>query len=271
MTITALATAPSRATTSLTLSFGVINIPVSVYTGTEETRVARKEFLFGSEATIEVGRSPIRKDNGEVIHQSDVVRMAQAENGAWVALSDEEIAQCTMPRGVAEFVSFVPNRQVGKYLVEDVKQIRPKREKGKPNYAAERAFGLLLTAMKEAKVVALVKLAMRGPARFGLLDSEGNLFLVYTADAVRKPIEFAHSAYSEAELNLAKMLIETVGIGAPTITDDTAPAVQAFVNAKAVGVEAPAPVVHDVDPSANLLDSLMASIEAAKAGKGEVA
>jgi non-homologous end joining protein Ku len=270
MTITALAAAPTRATTSLTLSFGMINIPVSVYTGTEETRVARKEFFF-RDTSVEVGRAPIRKDTGEVIHPSDVLRMAQAESGAWVVLSDEEIAAATMPRGMAEFVSFVPVRKRDQYLTEGVKQVRPKREKGKPNYAAERAFGLLLTTMKSLKVLALVKLAMRGPARYGLLDSEGNLFLVYTADAVRQPVEFAHSAYSEAELNMAKMLIETVGIGAPTITDDTAPAVQAFVNDKAVGVETPEAVVNDIDPSADLLASLAASIEAAKAGKGAVA
>jgi DNA end-binding protein Ku len=273
MSITALATEPNRATTSLTLSFGMINIPVSIYTGTEETRVARKEFYTHRQVgeLVEVGRSPIRKDTGEVIHSTDVVRMAQATNGAWVPLSDEEIAAATMPRGMAEFVSFVPNRKVGSYLVEGVKQVRPKREKGKPNYAAERAFGLLLTTMKSIKVTALIKLAMRGPARYGLLDSDGNLFLIYTADAVRKPIEFAHSVYSEAELNMAKMLIETVGIDAPVVTDETAPAVQAFVNAKAVGVEAPAAVVNDIDPSADLLASLAASIEAAKAGKGQVA
>lgn len=270
MTITALATAPNRATTSLTLSFGMINIPVSIYTGTEPTRVSRKEFFNGN-TEVEVGRSPIRKDTGEVIHQSDVTRMAQAESGAWVALSDEEIAACTLPRGVAEFVSFVPNKSVGKYLVEDVKQMRPKQEKGKPNLAAVKAFGLLLSVMKANKLTALVKLAMRGPARYGLLDSAGNLFLVYTADAVRLPIPTPEVAYSEAEMNMAKMLVETIGIDAPTITDDTAPAVQSYVNGKAEGITVEAPVVNDIDPSADLLASLAASIEAAKAGKGKVA
>ena len=34
--------------------------------------------------------------------------------------------------------------------------------------------------------MALVKVAMRGPARYALLDAKGNLFLIYTADAVRQ-------------------------------------------------------------------------------------
>ena len=134
MTPQALAPAPSRATTSITLSFGLVNIPLSVYTGTESTRVARKEF-FNGDATIEVGRAAIRKDTGEVIEPTDVVRMALAENGAWVPLTDDEIAACTSPRGLAEIVSFVKIKDAGKYLVEDVKQVRPKREKGKANPA----------------------------------------------------------------------------------------------------------------------------------------
>jgi len=268
--ITALAPAPVRSTTSITLSFGLLNIPLSVYTGTEETRVSRKEFVR-NEPTVEVGRSPIRKDTGEVIDQYDVVRMAQADSGAWVELSDDEIAACTSPRGLAEVVAFVPNKEVGKYLTEGVKQVRPKREKGKANPAAEKAFALLLTTMRKSKLHALVKVAMRGPARYALLDAEGSLFLVYTADAVRESVGPAGDyKFSDSELNMARMLIETVGIDAPTLTDDTAPAVQKFVNGKAKGVTPPLPFEQPTVGD-DLMAQLQASIDAAKAGKGKVA
>ena len=45
--IPALAPQPTRASNSFTLGWGLLPIPLSVFTGTEETRVARKEFLDG--------------------------------------------------------------------------------------------------------------------------------------------------------------------------------------------------------------------------------
>ena len=265
MTPTALAGAPTRATTTITLSFGpMVTMPLSVFTGTEETRVARSEF-FNGDSSIPLGRAVIRKDTGEVVHQSDVTRMALADNGVWVTVSDDEQAACTSPRGLAEILCFVKAKDFGKYLVEGVKQVRPKREKGKINGAVEKAFVLLTTVMRERKLLALVKVAMRGPARFALLDAEGNLFLIYTADAVRQPTTApAVVPIFDAERNVANMLIDAIGIDAPTLVDDTAPVVQAYVNSKAEGVEAPAPVTHTIDPSADLMEQLLASLAAKK-------
>ena len=85
----------------------MVNIPLSVYTATEATRVARKEFLHGHRGR---GRpQPDPQGHGRDVSNADVIRMAQADNGAWVILTDDEIAACTSPRGLAEVVSFVPN------------------------------------------------------------------------------------------------------------------------------------------------------------------
>jgi non-homologous end joining protein Ku len=248
----------------------MVTIPLSVYTGTEATRVVRKEYLVEGTDLIPVGRSAIRQDTGDVIASDMVVRMAQADSGAWVALSDDEIAACTSDRGLAEVVSFVKNTKVGGYLVEDYKIVTPKREKGKINPAVDRAFSLLCMAMKDAKVHALIKVAMRGPARYALLDCEGNLYLIHSADQVRGnlggPTEYA---FTDQERSLAQDLIEAVGVDVPVLTDTTAPAVKEYVNAKADGVTpqvaaAPAPTGIDI------MSQLQASIAAAKGGKGKV-
>jgi non-homologous end joining protein Ku len=251
-------------------------IPCSVMTGTEATRVSRKEFILGDKGQlVEVGRSPIRKDDGTVVEQGDVGRYAQAFNGEWVLLTDDEIAECTSPRGIAQIVSFVPVKNVGQYLSEGQAQVRPKREKGKVNVAADRAFALLTAAMKANKVVALVKVAMRGPARYALLDERGTFTLIYTADAIRQPAEGpAEYKFDKAELALAASLIEAVGVDTPVLTDDTAPVVQEFVNAKSSGK--PAPIMPEpVATGPDLMAALQASITEAKAakakGKGKVA
>jgi non-homologous end joining protein Ku len=267
---TATAPAPSRQTTSFTLSWGVVNIPMSVYTGTEATRVTRKEFITTEAgALVEVGRSPIRKDTGEVIDTAEVGRYAQAVNGEWVLLTDEEIATCTSPKGVAEIVTFVPTDEVAQYLSEGQVQVRPKTSKGKVDPSADRAFALLCLAMDSSEVVALVKVALRGPARYGLLDSTGTFTLIYTADAIRQPVSEPHGTYefSTQELTLASTLIDAVGVDTPVLSDDTAPVVQEFVNAKSTGVVAPV-IAPAVASGQDLRSQLQASVAATKAAKG---
>lgn len=267
MTVTATAPAPSRATTSITIAWGLISLPVSVFTGTEETRVARKEFIKIGDALVPVGRAAIRKDTGEVIDNADVVRMAQASSGEFVVLTDDEIASCTSPRGQAEIVSFVPIKNVAaNYLAENQAQVRPQTVKGKSNPATDKAFTLLLQAMSKRKVVALIKVAMRGPARFALLDSTGTLTMIRTADQVREARPMPDSNIAKAELDMALMLIDSVGVDTPVLTDDTAPVVAKFVESKATGK---APVVVQAQPEVGgtIMDQLMASITATKGSK----
>ena len=262
---TTLAPAPARGTNTITLTVGLLPITLSTFTGTEETRVKRSEFFKG-DPNISVGRSPVRKDTGEVISNDDVVRMALADNDVWVPLSDDEIADCTAPKGTADVEAFVPVKDMASYLAEGVLQVRPKREKGKANPATEKAFAVLLAGMRARKVCALVKVAMRGPARYALLTADGDLILVRTADQVRDRIPMTEVAYTKAEVTMVTNLIEAIGVDAPVITDDTAPVVQTYINAKAAGV-APAakaaapPVIVDV------MGVLEASIVAAKAAK----
>lgn len=245
-----------------------MSIPVSVFTGTEATRVARSEFIETEAGDVPVGRSPIRKDTGEVIDTALVVRKAQASNGAWVTTTDDDIADATsLVRGQGTIECFIKATNVGRYLAEGQAQIRPKVEKGKANPAAEKAFALLLKAMKSRKVVALVKVALRGPARYALLSHDGVLTLVLTADAVREHRPMSAVSLSDAEVAMAEALIDAVGIDTPVLLDTNAPLVQAFVDAKSAGLPVPeakaAPVMVDV------MAALEASIAAAK--KDEVA
>jgi Ku protein len=269
MSTKALAPAPQRASNSFTITFGVLNIPVSAYTGTEETRVSRREFLLdGDKPTdVAIGRSPVRKDTGEVVDSDQVVRMAEASTGAFVVLTDDEIADCTAPKGIGDIVTFVPVKDTNQYLATDVVQVRPKSTKGKADAAAEKAYALLLTTMKATKTVALIKVALRGPARYGLLDASGNLTFVRTADQVREARDLNTGfKFSDAELTLAKQLVEAVGIDTPVLTDDTAPAVKAYVEAKAKGVPAPVKAEAPAIPL-DIMAALSASIDAKKASK----
>lgn len=263
------ASPPQRATGTFTLACGLLAIDLAVYSGTEETRVARHEYVDG-DPTRPVGRAQIDKTTGELIETSRIVKMCTATSGAVVAVSDEQLLAGTLPSGECEVVTFVPVEDAWQYVTEGVYQLRPKaRGTGKDkraNVAAEKAFAVVLAGMAERQVWALVRYSLRGPARYGLLTYEGDLYPCCTTDQVRERRDLPAPEVTAAEVAMVQTLIEAIGISTPIIVDETARQVQEMVDGLAAGIEplapmAEAPVVVD------LMASLMASVDAAKASK----
>lgn len=268
-TITRTAPAPKRATTSVTLSAGLITIPLSVYTSTESTSVTRREFVDGN-PDIPVGRVSVRRDTDEVVDRAAVTRMAQADDGSWVVLDDDEIAECVGPSGGCEVVSFVPVKDAGRYLTDGLYQVRPKVDRKRPDTAATAAFALLLAGMKARKVHALVRVALRGAPRYALLTIDGDLLMIATADSIREPLDMPDVKPSKADVQKVALLIDAIGIDTPVVVDDFTPKVQEYVNEKASSggkVAKGAPAAKPTGPTHDLAEMFEASIAAAKAKK----
>jgi non-homologous end joining protein Ku len=259
-----LAPQPNRSTNSITLSWGMINIPCSVYTGTESVSVARREFVKDTDHA--VGRVSIDKVDGTVVDRADVVKMAEATSGAMVLLDDDEIAAVTTDRGLATIEGFVPVTKLGEYLTDGLLQVRPKRVKGKVDPGGNRSLALLFAAMKREKVAALINVALRGPARYALLTSDGFMRFVVTADCIRQPIDMPDGVCTMDEVAMACSFIKAMGKGTPTLIDNTARTIQAYVDSKAEG----RPVVVSETPAESgpdMIQALMASIAEQKAAK----
>ena len=259
-----LATPPSRSTGTITLSFGIIAIPLAVFTGQSESGFSRKEFY--KDTDVEVGRVMVRKDTGETIEWGDVERRVMASNGVRVVVDDAEVQTATMPRGQAEIVARLPVKAIGDYLVSEVRQVRNKAVKGKFNPAEVRAFALLRSVLKSEKSALLIRASLRGPAKHYILTADGDLFTVVPTDTIREALPQAVVALTPDEKKLAKVLLETIPTEVPVITDDTAAQVQAYADAKAKG-KAPKPVVSTAGSPEDLAAALVASVAAAKAAK----
>lgn len=265
----ATAKAPSRSNRSITLSWGMISIPLSVYSGSEgSASVARKMF---TEDGHEVGRMDYDKVTGEKVVGA-IVKKAQATSGEFVELTDEEIEAATEgpAKGLAQIEAFIPLSEIGTtYVIDGVNQIRVSRKAvGKTKVedpAAAKAFTLLRSAMKAEGVAALVKVAAsRGPVRYAAVTPDGRLLTLLFADQVREDLPLVDAEVSEAEMVMGRQLISAVGISTPVLTDENTARVQAFVDSKATGVVA-APVVAPVaTATVDLMAALQASIDASK-------
>ena len=264
MSITRIAPAPTRATSSVVLSAGLMNIPLSIFTSVESTSVSRREFYRG-DADIPVGRVAVRRDTGAVIEPGDVTRMAESSTGKWVVLDDAEVVDCVGLTGGCEVVTFVPIADADKYLTESLYQVRPKNDK-KFKAASDAAFSLLLAGMRARKVHALVRFAMRGVPRHALLTAEGDLLVIATSDAVRSALPMPDVKHAKAEVDMVVTLIDAIGVGSPVVVDTVAAKVQKYVDDKAgKGAPVTAPATAQKPTIVDLTAVLSASIDAAKA------
>jgi non-homologous end joining protein Ku len=261
------ADAPARSTSTITLSWGLINMQLSVYTGAESSAVTRKEFV-GGDSSRPAGRATIDKSTGEIVDSSLVTRMAEASNGAWVEVSDDEISQVVGVRNVAEILAFVPRTEAfERYVPDGLHQLRPKKNKGAVDPASATAFALFLHALEERKVVALVRLATRGPARYGLVLATGDFLYVHATDEVRKSVPLALPAVDPRMVPQALNLIDAIGIAVPSLPDETAKGVRDLIEAKAAGKPAVVKPIPVSTEEGNIMDTLLASIDAAKVTK----
>lgn len=265
----ATAKAPNRATASITLSWGLMSVPVSLYTSTEQIRVARKEFHNG-DPDKPIGRAPVLRGTETVVPTSEVTRMATATSGAVVPLGDDEVADVLGHRnGSADIEAFIPADQTSAYLADgDVYQVRAKSVKGVVDAAGDKALALLLAALSARNVVAYVKFVMRGSLRHGLLRADGMMVTVRPANAVREARDLPTTDVSDAELDMALTLLDAVGTSVPELIDDSPVKVQELIDAKAEGVDAPTPIKPG-PMNADIMEALTASVEAAKAARNK--
>ena len=259
---------PARATTSITLTAGAMSIPLSIYTAVEDRSVSRSERLNGDPA-IEVGRTYVRKDTGEVVSVDDVTRMAQSTDGKWVVVTDAELAEVYGDTGEASIMSFVPVAEAGRYVTDGIMQVRARKDKRPATQAAnEHAFSLLLTGMRARNVHALIRVVLRGGPRFGLLTADGDVLTIIPAEAVRAARLLPVIEHDPKEVDMMGQFIDVIGVASELVNDDTPTRVQSFIDSKAAecGVEAgDTPVAGSrTAPTVDVMAALEASIDKAK-------
>ncbi len=259
------AEAPQRSTGTITLSWGLMNMSLSLYSATEKTDISRKEFVEG-DTNRPAGRAIIDKSTGSIVDFGDVKRLVQATNGAWVDVTDDEMASAIGVKNVAEVLTFVPAPEAAEaYVVESYNQVRPKATKGVMEPASAQAFALFTTVLEKRNLVALVRLSTRGPARYALVTATGDLFFINSSDEVRKPRSMDLPEVNLDHLRVANQLVDAIGITLPVLPNETAAKIQAIADAKATGMVVEAPQASNAHTGMDLVDQLLLSIDIKKA------
>lgn len=250
------------------ISFGLVMIPVKLYSATEQ-----KDVQFHQVHRKDAGRIKYKRVctlDGEEVPYSDIAKGYELPGGEIVVLTDEDFADLplTTSRRI-DVVQFVPLEQVDPIFFNKSYYLEPDGQGAKP-------YALLRDALEESGKVALVKVALRQREALATLRARDGVFVLETMlwpDEIRVPdFPFLEEEVQvrPQELTMAASLIETMAgdFNPDEYKDAYREALQAVIEAKVEGREiAPPPEVAEEAPATDLLAALRASVEAAKKGR----
>lgn len=255
--------APSSKTNKLVVSFGLVSIPTRVSNAVADAKTHRSNFTAAGNP---VGILKIDKVTGHLA--GDLIAKAKATDGEWVELTDEEWAACTsiegVRKGTAEVQHLIPLDAIGTvYLVEGVSFIRP-------DEGGEKPLALFFDALGQLGKAALVKHASRGQAKWSAITPDGHILRLRFAEEVRQAPAMPEPSHSDAELNMALALLESLPDEPPVLRDDGRTRTLAFLDAKQAGKTPDLTVPVQDAPVIDLMAALAASVDAANAKPAKV-
>lgn len=258
------APAPGKATSSITLQFGLVSVPVKVYTATEDPKtVERHQYTPAGNA---VGYLTVDKTTGAPIATADIVKMATVD-GVLVDLSDEEIAtvtgSLTVDKSAVAVETLVPAAEIGRrYLPVKSYQVRPDPKVP----SAGKAYRLLVALLAERDQAALVRFAVRGNLpRFAAITADGRLQFLHFDGEIREELPVGGADPSERELEMGRVLLDSIPVGTPDLTDTAAALIGDYLTTKIAGGEYEPPATVEAAPVMDLMAALEASVATAKA------
>jgi DNA end-binding protein Ku len=250
------------------VSFGLVMIPVKLYTATEQ-----KDIAFRQVHREDGGRIRFRRfcslDDTEVPYE-DIAKGYELPDGEMVVLTEDDMAELPLPTTKnIEVVQFCPADQLDPILFNKSYYVEPEA-------AGTRAYSLLRDALEESGKIAIAQVALRQRESLAILRVRDGVLVLETLlwpDEIRTP-DFGflddNVEVRPQELRMAESLIEsmTVDFDPDEYHDSYREAVQELVAAKTEGREVFQPEVaaSDTGGGSSLADALRASLAATKAG-----
>lgn len=189
------------------IAFGLVNVPIRVYSATESHDITLHMVHSADGGRIRYQRRC--EACGRIVDNEDIDR-AHIADGRTVILTEDELAELPADRDrEMDVIEFVPNEQVDVLRLDKSYFLEPEQK-------AVKAYTLLRQALEATDRVAIVQFAMRKKTRMGALRVHGNALVVQTLlwdDEVREPkfdVLDTTTDVSKRELEMAKNLVESL-------------------------------------------------------------
>jgi DNA end-binding protein Ku len=254
-----------RSLWSGSISFGLVNVPVRLYSAVQEHKL-RFHFVHEKDSS-PIGYQKICKQEDKPVPDDEIVKAFEYTKGEYVFM-DEQDFEAAKVEGykTIEIVDFVPYEDIDPIFFAHTYYVGPDR-------GAEKVYSLLVKAMENSELTGVAKFVMRDKQHLGALrirDGVITLEQLHFADEIRPidEIKASRTRVSQEELKMAERLIEsfTTKWKPEKYKDTYRDALCAIIKAKrkGEGVHA-APEVEEEAPT-DLMTALRESIERSRGG-----
>lgn len=245
------------------ISFGLVNIPVKMYTATEDKEIHFRYLHSKCQAPISYERRC--SACGQEIPQEEIVWGYEYEKNRYVILREEDFQRIPGEGSrTIDILDFVDLREIDPVYFDKSYFLEP-------NAGAEKAYALLKRAMSETGKIAIAKVMIRTKSALACLRLYGNVVMMetmYYPDEIRSPAGLSgvttEPALHENEVKMAVSLIGnlTDPFEPSKYTDTYRAQLMEVIQAKVAGAEVISPVPETRGKVVDLMEALRASLAA---------
>ncbi len=262
-----------RATWSGAISFGLVNIPIKLYTATSRQTVRFNQIDVRSGSRIRQKR--VSEADGSEVQPEDIAKGYELASGRYVIVSEDELAALDPEASrTIDLLEFVDQASIDPIHYDSSYYLAPDQATVKP-------YALLLRAMTDSGKVGIARFVMRGKEYLCAIRPQGDKLVLNTmlyADEIRAADDIPElDGVDEVELStkevaMASQLIDSLDadFDASEFHDTYREKVLDLIERKASGdesvVEAPSPV--EAETVIDLMAALEASVAEAKRSRG---
>ncbi len=190
------------------IAFGLVNVPVKVYTATEDHDIRFHQVHAKDGGRIKYDR--VCTVCGQSVQYADIDKAYESPEGDKVILTDEDFSKLPVAeKHEIPVLQFVPSEQIDPILFDKSYYLEPDSN-------TPKAYVLLATTLEEVDRVALVHFTLRQKTRLAALRVRGGILVLQTLlwpDEVRA-VDFESldgaAAPRKQEISMAETLVESM-------------------------------------------------------------
>ena len=258
------------------VAFGLVNVPVKVYSATEDNDIKFHQVHAKDNGRIRYKR--VCEVCGEVVEYKDIARSYDSDDGQTIIITDEDIATLPEERSrEIEVVEFIPAEQLDPLMYDKSYFLEPDSKSSK-------SYILLAKTLADTDRLAIVHFSLRNKTRLAALRvkdfGKRDVMIIHTLlwpDEIRDPdfpVLDKEVDIKPAELKMAGQVVESMtdDFQPEKFTDTYRAEMLELIQAKIEGGEAftvEEPEAADLDETedvSDLLAKLEASVQARKGG-----
>lgn len=260
----------SRAIGSATISFGLVSVPVKLFSAGDSKSAISFNMLHNKDGA-RLKQQYVCSKDGEIVEQADRIKGFEVTKGSYVHFTNEELKLLEeQATGAIEVTQFLPVPKVDRLYVQKTYYLGP--DKG-----GERAYALLAEALKKTGQAGIGQYAARGKQYLvmvrPLADAPGlAMEQLHYADEVcsAADVPIPHVDVKKQELDLAIQLVKQASVAEfhpEEFKDNVRERTMEQITAKAAGKTIAAPTPQMGPAMVDLMSALQASLKPAKAVK----